>query len=706
MKLITLDYECYYSTGYSLSGMTTEKYINDKRFALYLVTATDGNKEYSAWGLDQIRQLVGDLGVQNPGTFTLAHNGKFDHAITEWKLDIPVNFKLCSMLMARHLGLGRTLGSTSLATLSDQMIRAGHNVQPKGKFLSEMSGVSLDQLSEEGRKSYLEYGMIDTRNTHVLGQILINEINKHGSIQSLEVMDMFLNMYIRPTLAFDVELLKQYEKKLEDRKVTLLHDMSVKYGFPDIDSFKKELGSAKKFAGLLARHGIEAPMKVSEKKTEAKREATGDPNHPPIMTYAFAKTDLPMMELLEHENQDVVDLVEAKIGSASTIAMSRTKTFLELAKRGGIPVAIDYCGAHTGRGTGTDNTNFQNLPKRGKDKTLRQSIIARKVRHLVGGADSSQVEARVLAYGAGEDYLLEIFRTGGDPYSVMAEKIFGVPAADIRAGAKDENHPHHALYTYYRNIGKQTILGCGYQMSGIRFAGWLKEMKVTLVPNEQNIREWYSMNFPGDSVDQEEVNRKFAEFKEGFHEAEALRINQVYRSTNTKIVAFWKTCQNVLKHMSAGGRGKFGGPNNDLFEYVPDYTVLGVTSPAIRLPDGFWIVYPELKAKINTTTGFTEYSYVQPKGKARIENFIYGGKLAENLIQGTAFGIMKWQAVGINKHYQIALNVHDEWISAVPEDEVELATEVFTKWMSAVPPWIPGVPIACEAKFAENYGSV
>lgn len=111
-----------------------------------------------------------------------------------------------------------------------------------------------------------------------------------------------------------------------------------------------------------------------------------------------------------------------------------------------MPVPLRYYAAHTGRWGGDDKINLQNLPSRGANgNKLKQSIRA-PAGHLLIDSDSSQIEARILAWLAGQDDLVTAFANGEDVYKIMAASIYAKPAEEI---TKEE-----------RFVGKTTILGC------------------------------------------------------------------------------------------------------------------------------------------------------------------------------------------------------------------------------------------------------
>jgi DNA polymerase I-like protein with 3'-5' exonuclease and polymerase domains len=172
-------------------------------------------------------------------------------------------------------------------------------------------------------------------------------------------------------------------------------------------------------------------------------------------TYAFAKTDEGFKALAEDEDIRVQALVAARLGNKSTLEETRTQRFIDISKRGLLPVPIRYYAAHTGRWGGDDKINLQNLPSRGPNaKALKRSIIAPEG-HMIVEADSAQIEARVLAWLAGQEDLVTAFTNKEDVYRNMASRIYNVPEDEV---TKEQ-----------RFVGKTTILGAGYGMGAIKF---------------------------------------------------------------------------------------------------------------------------------------------------------------------------------------------------------------------------------------------
>jgi DNA polymerase len=241
-------------------------------------------------------------------------------------------------------------------------------------------------------------------------------------------------------------------------------------------------------------------MKISER--------TGKP------TFAFAKDDKGITDLLQHDDLRVQTLVAARLKLKSTIEETRAARLSAIGKTGLLPVPLLYYGAHTGRMSGGGGINLQNLTRGSK---LRKGIIAPPGKVLVVG-DSSQIEARALATAAGQEDLVQVFRDGKDPYCDMASFIYG---REITKKDEDE-----------RWLGKVTVLGAGYGMSANTFFEFLRAQGK---PRPMDM---------------------------------CMKAIEAYRRKNFQIKMFWDKCDRALQFVQNGSRvglsdslGVFTGQN-------------------------------------------------------------------------------------------------------------------------------------------------
>lgn len=432
--MITIDFETYYSREYSLTRLTTEEYVRDPQFQVIGV-AVKVNSEPAEWfsgDLQETAEWLAQFEWRNH--FVLAHNAIFDAAILTWVFGQKPKAWLDTLSMARAM-FGTTVGG-SLAKLVEHF-----GLGAKGLEVHDARGLRREEFPIDQLTQYGEYCKNDVELTYKL----YNEMSSFPTIEK-RLIDITIRMFSDPLLELDVDKLESHLVEVKERKEKL---------FVDANITKEVLNSSAKFAELLIANNVRPPIKISP--------ATGKD------TYAFAKSDAEFMALLEHPNETVQALVAARVGAKSTLEETRTERFISIARRGHIggalrrlPIPLKYYAAHTGRWGGSDKVNLQNLPSRGTEGgKLKRCIVAPRG-HVIIDCDSSQIEARVLAWLAGQTDILERFRRKEDVYKYMAARIFDVPLASVS--------PEQ------RFIGKTTVLGAGYGMGAVKFQMQLSTM--------------------------------------------------------------------------------------------------------------------------------------------------------------------------------------------------------------------------------------
>lgn len=522
MNFITLDFETYYDRQYSLRKLTTEEYVRDERFEVIGLAIKIGDRP-TMWieGAARVKSFLTEADFS--GCAILCHNTMFDGAILDWLYDVRPKVWLDTLCMARALhGVDQ---SVSLKNVAER-----YGVGVKGTEIQNTMGKHIDDFTAEELSRFAEYAINDVDLTYDIFKLMLPNFPQ----QELELIDLTLRMYIEPTLRLDLAGLQEHLTETRLRKETLLEEAGVA---------KEELMSNPKFAALLEGLGVTPPMKISP--------TTGKE------TFAFAKSDEGFKALAEHENDKVQSLVAARLGTKSTLEETRTERFISIAKRGLLPVPVRYYAAHTGRWGGDDKINLQNLPSRGVNgKKLKKAIIA-PVGHTLIDADSSQIEARVLAWLSEQNDLVDQFANGEDVYVKMASSIYSVPEDQV---TKDQ-----------RFVGKTTILGAGYGMGYLKFGAQLKT---------------FGYEVP---------------------EAEAKRIISVYRETYPYIGDLWQAANRCIKEMH----------NDNLFRFGRSGVLdVNVKARAIVLPSQLEMSYTDLDA--TTEDGRTEYHYKTRQGRTRI----------------------------------------------------------------------------------------
>ena len=505
--MLTIDFETFYSREFSLTKLTTEEYVRSPEFQVIgvAVKINDGPAEWFSGTLEETAEFLAQYDWENH--FVLAHNAMFDAAILSWVFGQKPKAWLDTLSMARAL-FGTTI-SGRLAVLAEHF-GLGH----KGTEVEDARGLRREDFPAQQLFQYGEYCKNDVNLTYDLYQTMSVDF---PTVEK-RLIDLTIRMYSDPLLELDTERLEEHLQEVRDRKARL---------FTEAGITKEILNSNIQFAELLRSHGVEPPTKISP--------TTGKE------TFAFAKTDQDFLILQEHEDETVQALVAARLGAKSTLEETRTERFIDISRRGHIagalrrlPIPLKYYAAHTGRWGGSDKVNLQNLPSRGaQGGKLKRCIIAPKD-HVIIDCDSSQIEARVLAYLAGQDDILRLFAAKQDVYKYMASAIYGKLEEDIT--------PEE------RFIGKTTVLGAGYGMGGIKFQRQLATM--------------------GKVVDYDTC----------------AHIIKRYRMTNSWIAGWWNMLSQLLERMIQN------------VESDVDRRGVLTLSPftGIRLPNGLYLNYPEL----------------------------------------------------------------------------------------------------------------
>nr|DAE07523.1 MAG TPA: DNA polymerase [Podoviridae sp. ctnCN2] len=370
---IVIDFETYYDKDYSLSKITTEKYIRCDQFEMIGVSIKVGANPTEFYrreeGLARIRELVRDYETSP----FISHNSTFDCGILGLRYNIHPLFTVDTVIMAKLSGLDRVAGGKSLSKLSGWMQAKGLVAEQKRGTVHNMLGVHAADMTEQQWQEYGDYCKLDSD----LCYALYNYMLPMCQVDELLMSDITTKMWTKPAFDLDVPLLQDYAVRLEAERTEKLSALAAQMGFSDLDELHKHLRSSAKFVALLESLGVECPMKWSEKKK--------------CMIPAVSKTDQEFLALKEHDDELVQLLVETKLGAQSSMEATRTQTLLDIASRGLAPIYLSYAAAHTGRYGGGEKCNWQNLSKRTKEPVLRQSMKAIKG-HVVLAVDSSQVE--------------------------------------------------------------------------------------------------------------------------------------------------------------------------------------------------------------------------------------------------------------------------------------------------------------------------
>jgi DNA polymerase I-like protein with 3'-5' exonuclease and polymerase domains len=466
MKLVVLDCETYYDREYSLSKITTEDYVRSPQFELigFAIKTNDGPTQWVP--KPECEAFLKSFDWSD--AMVVCQNTAFDGAILDWLYGVK------PMVWADTLGMSRALYPHDKAhSLKAQAERMGVGV--KGDEVLNAIGKRYADFYDAELARYASYCINDVELTY---DIFMKYMDMGFPKQELKLIDLTLRMFIEPVLELDPVKLSEHLEGVKESKLALLEtvrDHMLKDADPDyvhaiytegMEGIKKLLMSNDKFALALQSLGVDPPTKVSPatKKT----------------AWAFAKTDDAFKALEEHEDERVQALVAARLGNKTTLEETRTERFIGMARRGKFPVPLRYYGAHSGRWSGQDSVNLQNLPSRGANAGKIKKAILAPEGYVVIDCDSAQIEARVLAWLAGQDELVQAFKDKQDVYRLMAAKIYGIPTEDVTSGAGSQ-----------RQVGKTAVLGCfGPDTVVLTQRGWVPIIQVLGTDTVWDGDEW------------------------------------------------------------------------------------------------------------------------------------------------------------------------------------------------------------------------
>ncbi len=492
----------------SLKKLTTTEYVRHPDFFVFGmgIKIEDGDTQ---WVTNRDVASVLDC-IDWSDAVIVAHNCRFEAAILSWHYSVYPAFWADTMSMARA---NRHFSSASLAKVAEREFPDDSSMR-KGNELILAEGKEF--LDEETEEAIARYCIQDVE----LTKAIYDEQVRWFPLQEQRLIDLTIRLYAEPRMALDRELLEEVLKEEVEKKKEVLKRLDIK---------SVELSSNQRFAKLIEARDVEVPMKISP--------TTGK------QTFAFSKADLGFQNLLKDDR--VKDLCEGRLVVKSTQNQSRAERLIRIHDENGgmLPVPLNYYGAHTGRFSGSDKVNIQNLPREG---SLRKALIAPTDTSYLVSCDASQIEARMLAWLTGEDSLIEQFTRKEDVYRNFAARIFGKPVDEIDSTE--------------RFVGKTSILGLGYGMGHVRF------------------QEMLAQGMGGPKI--------------VLSEEESKHIVDTYRTTYVAIPNFWRFCQSRIDYMT---HPRWPGETWK--------NVIRFSHYKIELPSGLALNYEPQKFNIQQTFG-------------------------------------------------------------------------------------------------------
>jgi DNA polymerase len=599
---IVLDFETYYSKDYTLKKLGVLGYIRDPRFMIHGVgIQIDANDP--EWWTDELKGKLKSIDWSD--VTLVGHNLYFDATILFEQFGIVAAHYHDTMSMGKAL-----IQPGAPASLSNLAKTYGLGDKIAGTLDQVKGVVDLDKDTEH---LLMLYCLQDVLLTKELYERLLPET----PTVELDLIDLTIRMAVAPVLELNpVEVdLAVVEATTEQQEAIANSGVS-----------QAVLSSNQKFAAHLESLDIEVPIKISP--------TTGKE------TTALGQNDPEFIEVMA-AHPELSNLWEGRAAAKSNLPITRAHKWHFIANNGSrkMPMPMRYYGAHTGRWSGMDGINVQNLPRKSR---LRKAIRAPRG-HVILVGDSSQIELRMNAWFSEQWDVLHALKSGQCVYRQMASYLFHKQPSDITS---DE-----------RQFGKVVVLGCGYGMGWRRFQHYCASGPLGMKP------------------------MKLSDF-------EARRTIQTYRDVNSAIVDIWQMLNEVIEVY--------------LYEDKLTNTHRSVKfgHERVVLPNGRYLDYKRLKyEEVDDFGKKWKYHRFQRVcalwGGTLLENIIQA--LARIVVAEQMLEVDKLEGV------RVVGCTHDEIIAVCPEEIAEERFTNMIGIMSTPPVWAPDVPLAAEGGWARNY---
>ena len=583
--------------------------------------------------------------LTDPQTIKTAYNANFERACLAAALEqeMPAEQWRCTMILASSLGLPRSLADV-------------------GKAM----GLPQDAQKDKTGKALIQYFCKPCKPTRANGgrtrNLPVHAPDKWQLFKDYNAQDVVAEQAIRDALLkYAPDQAEQdlwtLDQEINDRGVMLDTDLAERIVTFDTIRAQELAAEARKITGLTNPNSL--------------IQLKGWLNDQGIPVDTLNKGDV--ADMLAGQCKDNVRRVLEIRQALGKSSVKKYQTMLDIAdpvdhRARGI---MQFYGGHTGRWAGRSlqpqnlvrNTMpdpeldaARDLIKTGNidaiepifgepsavfSQLVRTAFIPSPGRRFVV-SDFSAIEARVIAWIAGEQWRLDVFRQGGDIYCESASRMYHVPVEKHGANAE------------LRQRGKVAELALGYGGS----VGAIRQMDAS------------------GAIPEDEISG----------------IVQKWRSESPHIVAMWKACQNAAVSVILGEQPKriIRGLQGLSFyrEMVAGYPVLFIGLPSGR-PIAYWdpqVMETDMGPRITYMT--------QNQTTRRWERTeTYGGKLTENIVQSVARDCLADKMLQLSRQgYDIVFHVHDEIVLDVPREDTA-AADVIDRVMGEPIEWAPDLPL-------------
>lgn len=649
MKHLHIDIETYYDLDVSDVGVY--RYAEDDSFKIILfaysfdgepVTVIDcSNDEYPG---ESIPARVWKA-LTDPSILKIAHNANFEYVCIETYYGVGLDLKqwFCTMIAAAYLGLPLGLDKVG------QVLGLSEQKDARGKSLitffckpckpTKKNGgrtLNLPRHDPEKWDEFKEYNAQDVRTEKQVYEYISRFPGLPEEEREYWILDQIINAtgitVDREFIEAAIETNKRFTKDVHDEIVNLT--------------------------------GVDNPNSLPQLKRWLFQEL-GYEVHSLGKDYL---TDAIDGALLPKHVERVLRLRQF----ASKTSITKYDTMLAYAQKDGrIRGLLQFYGANrTGRfsGRGVQVQNLKRTLKKGlltareavvKDiadllyddvpdvisKLTRTALVASKGRSLVV-SDFAAIEARVVAWLAGEDWVLDVFNTHGKIYEATAANMFNVPLAMV---TKESD---------LRAKGKVATLALGYQGA----SGALITMGA---------------------------------LREGLDEAELPALVSAWRSANPRIVKLWREVEGAAKHVIK---------NKTSYVLRKPYCTIKFSYDRgylfIELPSGRRLAY----YGASVDKGRLSYWGIDQTKKIWCKQDTYGGSLVENITQAVARDCL---CDAMKRMYEalikILMHIHDEVVNESKDADAPATLERMNKIMAVPPVWAKDLPLKGDGYISKYY---
>jgi DNA polymerase len=639
MHTLAIDIETYSSVDITKCGMY--KYLESPDFEIMLFAYSFDNEPVKVVDLTDLEELPAKIkdALNNDDVLKTAWNAQFERRCIEkfFKIHLPINQWECTMVKASMLGLPLSLDAAGKA------LQLENGKMADGKALIRYFCVPCKptKTNDQRTRNYPLHAPDKwQRFKEYCAQDVVTERTIGSKIAFFQVPEMEKQLY-------------NLDQQINDRGVMIdpqLVKNAIRIDIEHRERLTKE---------AISLTGLDNPNSVAQLKTWIGKEMDEE-------VESLNKKDIPAI-LAKTDNTVVQKVLELRQEMSKTSVKKYAAMYNAAGKDDRVRGLLQMYGANrTGRWAGR-LVQVQNLPRnemkdlelartvvKGGDieclemmyssvsdvlkQLIRTAFIAPEGRRLIA-ADFSAIEARVIAWLAGEKWRLDVFNTHGKIYEASAAQMFKVSIDLITKGSD------------LRQRGKVSELALGYQGA---------------------------------------VNAllKMGALDMGLKEEELPALVAMWRQANPMIVKFWNTCQQAA-HEAVEYRTTISIQHGIKF-----FMEKGILF--IQLPSGRRLSYLRPKLKQGKYGPILTYEGMDQTTKKWGEQETYGGKIVENIVQATARDVLADAMLRLDKKmYMIVMHVHDEAVMDMANNRgtVDEVNEIMGQPIS----WAKGLPLKAES---------